>query len=652
MALRQAGLYAKRLRAEDCFFTGDENQENPQPAEEARGVCILWRFGKLGPVPEPDLPPPTPAHSRSLHDAAVLWEAVRPRRALFFAAVALSCVSMSFGLLFPYLVGQLLDSAIPSVKQPDPTGWNPSLRTVGGVLIVTLVIQAVLMFFGSYWFRQVGISAVLRLRRDLYGRLIALPMAFYAKHRVGELSSRISGDMSLIEDTLSDTVPQCIRQVALLLGGVVFIAATSLKLSLVMIGSFPVLILLALLYGRRIRGYSRTAQDRLAGSVTVVEETLQGIASVKAFGNEAYERERYGTHLAAYLASALRSARSRAALISFIILGIFGSIIVVLWYGAWLMQQGELSHGELTRFILYTMFVGGSVVSFAEVFSHLQKTLGATGRVRELRAELAEPGLAERLPGGRFAGEVALEGVHFRYPSRPEAEVLRGVSLHARAGEKIALVGPSGAGKSTLVSLLLRFYEPESGTLRFDGREARDFPVGVVRSQMALVPQEVLLFGGTIADNIAYGHPGASDEMIRAASERANCHHFISRLPQGYETLVGERGTQLSGGQRQRIAIARALLKDPAILILDEATSSLDSASEALIQQALDTLLEGRTAFIIAHRLSTIRNADRIYVLDHGAIVESGTHQELYALNGVYRNLCDLQLTDSGEAEA
>jgi ATP-binding cassette subfamily B protein len=406
----------------------------------------------------------------------------------------------------------------------------------------------------------------------------------------------------------------------------------------------------AVFIGRKVRKLSREAQDRLAESATIVEETLQGIANVKAFTNESYEVKRYGSGLGAYLDVTLRGVRRRAGLVSFIILGIFGSITLVMWYGATLMQAGLLSHGQLTTFTLYTLFVGGGVSSFAEVFSQLQRTLGANERVQELLREQPELSAAQDAarPAVRLQGEVQFRDVHFSYPSRADLPVLRGLTLSARPGEKIALVGPSGAGKSTIVSLLLRFYEPVSGVVRLDGQDAAEWDLATVRGNMAIVPQEVLLFGGSIRDNIAYGRPGASEVEILAASQRAHCHEFITLFPEGYGTLVGERGVKLSGGQRQRIAIARALLKDPAILILDEATSSLDSESEALIQEALAELLRGRTAFIIAHRLSTVRQCDRICVVEGGVITESGTHAELMArAEGTYRRLADLQFTAS-----
>jgi ATP-binding cassette subfamily B protein len=586
-----------------------------------------------------------PSRGESLDALKHLFSYVRPYRGRFLSAMLMSFVSISFGGLFPVLVSQLLTVATPGLASVHIGSWQPSLNEIAGLLIGSLAVQAVLTYISSLSFHNVGERAVVDLRKTLYTRLITQPMAFFGEHRVGELSSRLSNDLSQIQDTLTFTVAQAIRQSMLFVVGLVCIAWTSMQLSLVMLSTFPVFMLAAVIFGRRVRRFSREAQDRLAETATVVEETLTGIANVKAFGNEEYERGRYGSGLSGYLTIILHAARYRAALVAFIIFAVFGAIVLVMWWGGRLMQSGQLTHPELTRFFLCTMFVGGAVSSLPEIFSSIQKTIGATQRVRELLrtdSEASEPQAV--IP--RLQGSVRFADVHFRYPSRLDLPVLRGVSLDVRAGEKIALVGPSGAGKSTLTALLLRFYEPESGTLFLDGQDARTLPLASVRGNMAIVPQEVLLFGGSIRENIAYGRPGASEAEIVAAAERAHCSEFITRFPEGYDTLVGERGVKLSGGQRQRLAIARALLRDPAILILDEATSSLDSESEALIQSALTTLLKGRTAFIIAHRLATVRQCDRICVIEDGIITETGTHAELMAApSGTYRRLAELQFS-------
>jgi ATP-binding cassette subfamily B protein len=597
--------------------------------------------------------PATKNRRESFVQALGIFRYIRPYRTRFSAAIGALLVSTSLGLSFPYLTGLLLDAAVVSEAVRAQGGWKSNINTIALVSLGSLTLQAAFSFFATYWFSRSGESALVDLRKETFGRLIALPMAFFSQRRVGELTSRLTGDMAVIQDTLTGSVPQFLRQCILLIGGISLVAFTSIKLTGLMVVTFPVLILGAILIGRRIRRHARIGQDRLADGSTVVEESLQGIANVKAFGSESLECDRYATHLDDFLRETFKISRLRASLISFIILGIFGSFVGVFWYGAHLMQTGHLTFGELTRFIIYTTFVGGSVASFADLFGHVQKALGATERVRELLAEKPEmplTGSAIPNPAARFHGEVVFNTIDFAYPSRPDVRVLRGLTLQARPGEKVALVGASGAGKSTIVSLLLRFYEPDSGQIEIDGRPASTIPLSELRANMAIVPQEVLLFGGTIEENILYGKPDASREEMFAASRGALCHEFIEKLPEGYQTLVGDRGLKLSGGQRQRIAIARALLKNPAILILDEATSSLDSESELLIQQALATLLAGRTAFIIAHRLSTIREANRIYVIEDGVVLESGTHRELLAMqDGTYRRLSKIQLSSRAE---
>ncbi len=580
----------------------------------------------------------------SLRQALVMFRYLRPYRARFAAALVALFLASLLSLAFPYLAGSIIDAAVVAANGRKVT----SVDRTALMLVAVLAVQAALLFFHSLSFATVGQKGLVDLRMDTYARLLSLPMSFFGQRRVGELASRLSADLVQIEDTLIAILPQFLRQTTLLLGGIALIAVTSLKLTAIMLASLPVLTVVAVVFGRKTRRIARDAQDRLADTATIVEETLQGIINVKAFTNESYELGRYRQGLAVFLTATLRGAHLRASFIAFIVFALFGSIVLVLWSGARLLSTGEITFGDLTRFILYTTFVAGAMGQFAELYSQLQKAVGATQRVRELLRETGEVpvGLtAEPSPPlARFQGDVRFENVHFTYPSREGVEVLHGIDLVAEPGRKIAIVGPSGAGKSTLISLLLRLYDPAAGRLLIDGRDARELPLAGLRAQMSIVPQEVLLFGGSIAENIAYGRPGASLAEIEDAARQANAHDFIHAFPQGYQTTVGDRGIRLSGGQRQRVAIARAILRNPAILILDEATSSLDSESERLIQEALEKLMRGRTSFIIAHRLATIRHADQIVVIDAGRVVETGTHGELQALEGgIYRRLAALQ---------
>jgi ABC-type multidrug transport system fused ATPase/permease subunit len=583
----------------------------------------------------------------SLKQALELFGYLRPYRRRFGAAMAALFATTLLSLSFPYLAGSIIDDAMHAKPGDSMAKADHTALLLMGIL----ALQAGLTFFHSLSFATAGQRSLVDLRRDTYARLISLPMTFFAQRRVGELASRLSSDLVQIEDTLIAVLPQFLRQSTMLIGGITLIAITSLQLTAIMLISLPVLVAVAVIFGRKTRKISREAQDRLADTATVVEETLQGILNVKAFSNEGYELNRYDTGLGSYLATNLRGARLRAAFVAFVISALFGFIVLVLWSGAHLLHQGKITFGQLTRFGLYTTFVAGAMGQFAELYSQLQKAIGATQRVRELLRQTGEvevvlaPPPASTLP--RLRGDIVFQDVHFSYPARPEIEVLHAINLAATSGQRIALVGPSGAGKSTLISLLLRLYDPSSGHLLIDGRPARDYRLAELRGQMSMVPQEVLLFGGSIADNIAYGKPGAASEEIEQAARQANAHEFIQVFPERYATLVGDRGIRLSGGQRQRIAIARAILKNPAILILDEATSSLDSESERLIQEALETLMQGRTSFIIAHRLATVRHVDRIIVIAGGRVVESGTHNELQAVtDGTYRRLAALQFRE------
>lgn len=540
-------------------------------------------------------------------------------------------------LAFPLLIGRMVNSATDAMLA--------DIDRIALILLVVFIFQSIFSYFRIYLFVNVTENVLAALRRDTYSHLIRLPMNFFSKRRVGELNSRIASDINMLSDTFTTVVAEFLRQAMLIVGGIAFLAYTSVQLTVMILLSVPVIAILAVVFGRAIRKISKETQDRIADSNTIVEETMAGIASVKAFANERFEILRYGKSTNDIVSVALRGAQARGLFASFIIFCLFGGVVFVIWYGVRLVNMGEMGVGDMFQFVLYSMFVGASIGGIAEMYAQLQKALGAAERVLEIMQEEAEPFSGTAIPLEQpIEGRMEFRGVNFRYPSRPELEVLQNVSFRAEPGETIALVGPSGSGKSTIASMVLRFYDPDSGQVLFDGRDARDYDLEALRGNMAIVPQDVMLFGGTIRENIEYGRPGASSADIEQAARNANAHDFIMSFPEGYETVVGERGIKLSGGQRQRIAIARAVLKDPRILILDEATSSLDSESERLVQEALDKLMKGRTSLVIAHRLSTIRNAHRIVVLDRGRITEEGSHRELLERDGgLYRGLLELQ---------
>jgi ABC-type multidrug transport system fused ATPase/permease subunit len=474
-------------------------------------------------------------------------------------------------------------------------------------------------------------------------------MSFFSQKRVGELNSRISSDITQIQDTLTSTIAEFLRQFILIIGGVILLASESFKLTLLMLSVVPLVAIAAVIFGRFIRRYSKKVQDQVAESQVIVEETMQGISIVKAFANEWYEIARYDGKIKDVVKLAIKGGLYRGYFASFIIFCLFGSIVAVVWYGVQLSISGEMSVGQLITFVLYSTFVGASFGGIAELYAQIQKAIGATERVFELLEETPEKiNSKANASHEKIKGNVNFKNVAFSYPTRKEIKVLKDVNFTASFGQKIAIVGPSGVGKSTIASLLLRFYDIESGAIEIDGKNIYDYDLETLRGNMSIVPQDVILFGGTIKENIAYGKPDATDDEILIAAKQANAFHFIEGFPEKMETVVGERGIKLSGGQRQRIAIARALLKNPSILILDEATSSLDSESEKLVQEALEILMQGRTSIIIAHRLSTIRTADQILVLDDGKITEQGTHLELLNLeNGLYKNLSNLQFSNS-----
>jgi ABC-type multidrug transport system fused ATPase/permease subunit len=462
---------------------------------------------------------------------------------------------------------------------------------------------------------------------------------------VGELNSRISSDISLLQDSLTSTLADLLSQLILITGGITLMMISSFKLTLFMLAILPAVALFAFFSGRAIRRYSKKAQGHVAESNTIVEETLQGIQNVKAFTNELFEINRYREKTNEVAKAGIKGGKYQAAM-SFIVLAFFMAMGAVIWRGATLIALGQMAAGQLFSFVIYSGFIAGNIAGMAGVYTRLQKAIGAAEKLLLILDEPAEDVDEQYVPdpSNILHGKISFDHVAFQYPSRKENTVLREVSFNVETGQQIALVGPSGAGKSTIVSLLLKFYEPTSGEILFDNRSGNKLPITALRAQMAIVPQDVFLFGGTIRENIAYGKPGSSEAEIIDAATQANAWEFIQSFPEKLDTIVGERGVQLSGGQRQRIAIARAVLKNPKILILDEATSSLDSESERLVQEALDKLMKGRTSVVIAHRLATIRNADKIIVLENGTIIEQGTHNELLAnTNGLYKALTELQ---------
>ena len=585
----------------------------------------------------------------SLGQMFSLYAYMRPYRGRLTVGLIMLVFSSTLGIFFPLLCQKMINS------HTHDEAFYIALLT-----IAILLAQAITSYFQTLLFNTVGEYGLSDLRKALFGHLTEMPMTFFSQRQVGELTSRMFADLTQLQDAFIMAIPQFLRQSMIMLGSIGMMIYISPQLTGVMLSCFPPTIIGAIIIGRLVGKRARTTQEELAQSGNVIEEALQGIANVKAFCNELFEQKRYESKLSLFLASVLHGAKARASLVAFIIFAIFTAIVIVLWYGSTLLIDGKLNAGKLFGFTFYTIFAGGSIGSFADLYANLQRSIGATQHVRELLALPAEPldkPGAVPMAGARLRGDVQFADVTFAYPSRPEIAVLKHLSFAAAAGKVVALVGPSGAGKSTLGALLLRFYDPQQGRILFDGRAATDYGLHELRHQMALVPQEVLLFGGSIGENIAYGKPGATQAEIESAARRANAHDFIVKFPEGYRTLVGERGMKVSGGQRQRIAIARALLKDPSILILDEATSALDAESELLVQRALEELMKGRTCFVIAHRLSTIRNADTIVLLRDGAVLETGSHDELMSVpNGAYARMVELQnglgLIDDGAESA
>lgn len=569
---------------------------------------------------------------------------IKPYRFYFSISVLFLLASSVASMAFPLLMGKLFGSS--SSAQGFNFDGLSNTKTVVIILFSIFAIQSVFSFFRILLSSIVTENVLADMRIKAYRKLISLPINFFNKNKTGELTSRISADITLLQDTFNTVLPEFIRQFIVIIIGVTFLAIISVKLALIMLATIPVMAIVAVFFGRFIKKLSSQAQDKVAESTSIVEETLTAIASVKAYASEYFEVRRYKKATEEIKALSIKGAIWRGAFVSFIIFCMFGSIVFVIWQGVVMKDAGEISLDQLVSFVMFSVFIGASFGSIPELYSKIQVAIGATERLMDIIDEKAEV-IELDMPvssSQRILGKVEFEKVDFHYESRSDIPVLKNISFQVEPGMQIAIVGPSGAGKSTIASLLLRFYEPVSGVIKFDGVNIQEQPLSELRSQMALVPQEVILFGGTIRENIQYGKQDATIDEIKEAARKANALEFIEKFPEGFETIVGERGIQLSGGQRQRIAIARAVLKDPSILILDEATSSLDSESERLVQEALEKLMEGRTSFVIAHRLSTIKKADLILVLEHGSLVEVGTHQDLVSTeNGLYKKLSSLQ---------
>ncbi|MDH3651240.1 MAG: ABC transporter transmembrane domain-containing protein [Saprospiraceae bacterium] len=575
----------------------------------------------------------------TMKDVTRIFTFIRPYRMYFTIGLILLCLSSLIFMVFPGAAGEMANAANGTSR------LDFSVRQYGILFLIILVVQGVFSYWRTVTFAIVSEKGMADVRKALYDKLISQPVQFFEERRIGEITSRITADVEQLQGAFSITLAEFLRQIVILVVGVGILAWLAPKLSLIMLVSFPVIVVLAIIFGRYIKRLSRKRQDHLANTNTIVEETLQSFAAVKAFTNEWYESMRYARSVQDIVKISLSFAKIRGLFFIFIITVLFGGIFFVLWQGALFVEQGDMQVGDLFSFIIYTGLIGGAIASIGNLYTSLSGAMGATERILEILERESEVEMSSSArQGTRLKGDIEFSKVSFAYPTRPEMAVLKDVTFSVRGGQKIALVGASGSGKSTIAKLLMHFYNIQSGQLLIDAKPIDTYDVTDLRSNMAVVPQEVILFGGSIRENILYGKHHASEEEVVQAAKQANAWEFVQSFPDGLDTIVGERGIKLSGGQRQRIAIARAILRNPSILILDEATSSLDAEAERLVQDALNVLMQGRTSVIIAHRLSTIREVDCIYVIHDGRIVEEGTHEELSLLqNGAYSSLARLQ---------
>ncbi|CAM3871547.1 ABC transporter ATP-binding protein [Deinococcus frigens] len=614
---------------------------------------MFSRPGRAASTFDPDAPRP----KRDPKQLVRLLAYARPYRVIFILGALATLISSGLNLVFPLLFGRLIDASFLKVGSTDT---SPLDRTV----LLLLGIFALSSLFGaaqSYLLSRVGAGVVADLRRSLFSHLLTLSPRFFGDHKTGDLTSRLTADVGTVQTVTSTALAQLAAQSVSLIGAVILLILTSARLSLLTLAVIPLIIGTAIFIGRRIRKVSREVQDAVAAANANAEEAISGVRVVQSFTAEGVERNRYGQGILVSFLAALRRARLQALMGGVMSFLTFGALAVVLWYGGRQVMTGSMTPGNLVTFLIYALQVGGTVAALTGIFNQFQEALGASSRIFELMDERSDlPSPAAPLPLARAEGRVEFRDVTFTYRDSTYdggsefvgAAVLRHINVDVPAGQVVALVGPSGAGKTTFVNLIPRFWDVTGGSLRMDGQDVREYGVEDLRAQVGLVPQETLLFSGTVRENILYGRPDASPQEVEAAAKAANADDFIRAFEHGYETVVGERGVKLSGGQRQRVAIARAILKDPRILILDEATSALDNESESLVQAALERLMLRRTTFVIAHRLSTIRNADRILVMNAGEVTEDGTHAELLARGGLYRDLYELQFRQEQEAQA
>jgi ABC-type multidrug transport system fused ATPase/permease subunit len=573
---------------------------------------------------------------------------VKPYSGVYFIGFVFLLLSSGVSISLPILLGQILGADASQMTGEWEIGNMNNIYGVLTILAIILPAQAVFSFFRVITFHYVTHNSIKDMRQKAFEVLIKSPLSFFDSSKTGETISRISNDTEQIQETLTTTVAEFFRQLLIVLVGVIFIFRVSPKLVLIMLGVLPVAAITAIIFGRFIKKISGLAQDETAKSNNILEEALVGIKSLKAYTNEFIELKKYSLAVSNVKQFNMKAAMWRAVFIAFILTIMLGAIVFIIWQGIELIKTGEIPRQGFFQFILFTVMIGTSMGSLPDLFAKIQKSIGATESLMTIiQQETEDIDTSKPVSNHKtLRGEIELNNLDFAYPSRKEVQILNKLSLKITAGEQIALVGASGSGKSTIASLLLQFYKLDGGNIKFDGKDASEYPINDLRSQMAFVPQEVILLGGSIEENIKYGKPNASYTEVQDAAKKANAFDFIDSFPNGFKTVVGDRGIQLSGGQRQRIAIARAILRDPAILILDEATSALDSESEVAVQDALNKLMTGRTSVVIAHRLSTIKNANSIVVMDNGAIAEQGTHDELAVKqNGIYKKLSEIQFS-------